>query len=376
VEKVRRTAKIWGDRRVFSQRFVADLLNGLEGFRKVLGGQQPQPQQQQRLPPRSSPSLASPNIHSNSASKNETPLKDDNSNTMDTDENFIHTNDAEDNDNSSPFINTGPSLLNINLTINKSIAESTKSSVESKRASFGSKRRRSHESLANSKQMRSSLDKKLSSSSLVDDIFDPMSSFRRKALNSSTLVELLNQLFLLDKQLLSVDGIISSVQNASFLDNDGNDDVVEVGDELNDLNQKVLSSIQTVKDQRKVLYTIAEKKRILEGEIKRYLPWLKNGMNTDNDELKFCHGLEKKLLLLKIIHEDAKKARELRREREANEKAIAEKSAREKAEQEELQKSLAETMKSASSEQQTPGMVWNNMAREWQYIDTNETWRD
>jgi len=36
VEKVRRVAKIWGDRRVFSVRFVADLLSGVEEFRNFL----------------------------------------------------------------------------------------------------------------------------------------------------------------------------------------------------------------------------------------------------------------------------------------------------------------------------------------------------
>ena len=37
-EKVRRTVKIWGDRRVFSTRYVADVLAGLDPFRGGGGG--------------------------------------------------------------------------------------------------------------------------------------------------------------------------------------------------------------------------------------------------------------------------------------------------------------------------------------------------
>ena len=38
VEKIRRTVKVWGDRRVFSMRFVMDILAGLDSYRGEGGG--------------------------------------------------------------------------------------------------------------------------------------------------------------------------------------------------------------------------------------------------------------------------------------------------------------------------------------------------
>ncbi len=60
VEKVRRTVKVWGDRRVFSMRFVLDLLAGLDNYREGGSGLAPVMEQQSVAAPTAGSVAASP----------------------------------------------------------------------------------------------------------------------------------------------------------------------------------------------------------------------------------------------------------------------------------------------------------------------------
>ena len=60
-------------------------------------------------------------------------------------------------------------------------------------------------------------------------------------------------------------------------------------------------------------------------------------------------------------------------EKEKESKAAA---AREMAEKEEVNRSLEQIQKQSSITEARPGMVWNQQMREYQYIDTEESWRD
>ena len=46
------------------------------------------------------------------------------------------------------------------------------------------------------------------------------------------------------------------------------------------------------------------------------------------------------------------------------------------AEKEEVNRSLEQIQKQSSITEARPGMVWNQQMREYQYIDTEESWRD
>ena len=63
VEKVRRTGKVWGDRHIFSMRFVMDLLAGLDSYREGGSGRAP-PAMEQSVPAPSAAAAASAAIGS------------------------------------------------------------------------------------------------------------------------------------------------------------------------------------------------------------------------------------------------------------------------------------------------------------------------
>lgn len=72
----------------------------------------------------------------------------------------------------------------------------------------------------------------------------------------------------------------------------------------------------------------------------------------------------------------AKKARDEKRIQEEKEKESKAAAAREMAEKEEVNRSLEQIQKQSSITEARPGMVWNQQMREYQYIDTEESWRD
>ena len=62
--------------------------------------------------------------------------------------------------------------------------------------------------------------------------------------------------------------------------------------------------------------------------------------------------------------------------KEAMELESAEAAARDKAEKEEVKRSLEKIQKQPSMNEVRPGMIWNKQTREYQYLDTEESWRD
>ena len=73
---------------------------------------------------------------------------------------------------------------------------------------------------------------------------------------------------------------------------------------------------------------------------------------------------------------NAKKVRDTMRMKEAMERESAEAAAREKAEKEQVKRSLEKIQKQPSMNEVRPGMIWNKQTREYQYLDTEESWRD
>lgn len=387
VEKVRRVAKIWGDRRVFSVRFVADLLSGVEEFRNL--NSKPLTKLSNEPDPRFSPLSNQEFSKPSQSNAREEEANEDNDIQSSTFHNSREDEDSisdADDDDSSPFMNSGPSLLNVdNLKIDHNEViktTATSNSLNLSRKPFGARRRKSDEAskLAafGSKLTRGGSfgnKRKRNIRSLNSRSEKPP---RRSALSTSSLVEIFEQISNLESQFRCIDGEIASLNTSSNgSDEEGKDsEIMEVGDELIELNQKVCSSIQTLKKQKTALYQIANEKKNLEREIQRHLPWLKMCLKVDEDEIKLCENVESKLQNLQIVHEDSQKARDKKRKRIAKEKALAEAAARKKEEEEELKRSLAKTIK--KKDKADLGMVWNKNLMEYVHLPdaTEESWRD
>lgn len=380
VEKVRRTTKIWGDRRVFSTRFVGSLLKGLDTFRDggtsnsgsaaasigILRSNAPMTKGDlalsiYRRP--SSPPTKSP------------PSESDDFRVVGEDES---DGDINDSPSSSDFRTGRPSLLNVsNISIQPTSTNTIKSNAVHSSIQTGSstssnpslKRRRP------SKQSKSSPSKNDGVGSKRLRSKKPKKR-RPKTLSPDALMQLLDQLLQLDSKFQSMDAASSA---AATLTSRAEVDVAEdnlVGEELVTLHTEIADSMRRLGVQERESHQVAIQRRELEGEMMRYVVWGKAGLVADAEEIRLCDEVEKKLVLMEVIHARAKKEREIKRDKEAKERALAEALARQKEQEEKLKQSLEATLRDA--EESRPGMVWNKAAREFQYLPdvTEESWRD
>jgi hypothetical protein len=255
-----------------------------------------------------------------------------------------------------------PSLLHVSnfssAIQNQSTSDQTKAS--SKKRAFGAKRRRSQEMKITPMRKKNKTSNR---------------SRATKKLSTSSFMERIQQLEGLDFQYSTISSIIASITSSEIMSKSDSDEIQEVGDELTDLHAEVNRMIESMANQRKKVHNVADGKKEVEMELKRYLVWMQGALNVDEDEMKLCDGLEEKLELLLVVHADAKKARDERRSKEAKEKDIAEATAKKKAEEEELKRSLEQIQKEKAPKE---GMVWNKQVREYQYLAdaTQESWRD
>ncbi|CAB9505859.1 Regulation of nuclear pre-mRNA domain-containing protein 1A [Seminavis robusta] len=278
VEKIRRTVKIWGDRRVFSVRYVNELLKGLEPYRNNRGA--------------SSAPIVQPTNSQPSAFQQQTTAKFN-----------------------------------------------------------GMKRRRSSTASGGS---QSSHNKR---------------SRRRSVLSTTSLVELWKGVADLDT---TFDRSTSILKDISLPETHHIESLV--GDELLDTHKLILKYQQKVSQQREALYRIATERRNLEQDAVRYIPWLEAALKQDAEDLKFCDTLETAIHKLHHVHpairqaRDKRVAEDLRFQREQEEKER-------KRKEEEDAKQFREAALSKETEAK-PGMVWNKVTQEYQYVNTEESWRD
>lgn len=354
IEKVRRTAKIWGDRSVFSVRFVGDVLAGLEGLRRVKNEPQTSTLTNSAQASTVPPSSSSGKTRSDMPASSTSAPSGDSDNDM-----FQNSDEEEDRDgiyeekNSMFGISSGPSLLNVS---NFRVTAQTTSTASKGTTLFGANKRR-REAEKTSKSPKKS---------------KPTQKKGKNILSTSNFVELIAQLFRMDEQYKSIQNSISSIESSAVLNNEKNE-IVEVGDELIQLHTSVNTMKNSLIQNKATLWKIANGKHEIENQLKKYVVWLKGGLSADVDELKLCDLLEEKLLLLQVVQADAVAARDALFEQEEKKKMEAEEEARKEAEEEELRKSLEKIQKDKAPKE---GMVWNKVAREYQYLDTSENWRD
>ncbi|KAL3931411.1 MAG: hypothetical protein SGBAC_011322 [Bacillariaceae sp.] len=353
VERVRRTIKIWGDRRVFSIRFVNELLQGMEQYRNGGSGGSsaapPAKHTKSSAPAESDLGRFSPPTKlggdspkgSKGGGLSEPTFNDDNDD--------ADTNSGE-NDDDDLFGDGGDRMLDIELDLDKAAAAS-KGNLS--RISKSKKRGRDG----------------------VGGTSPAKLQRRRSVLSTSSLMDLWNKVSALQDSYDHCKSMLSSI-DATYLDESTAMEQIDtlVGDELLQQYKQTLAYEKRVINQRKELHSIARERRALELEAIRYLPWLESALKQDQDDLAFCLKLEKQVSDVQQVHRLAKAARNVRLEIEAKQRRAHEELERKKAEEEERKKFMqAATAKVTEAE---PGMVWNKATGEYQYLHTDESWRD
>lgn len=360
-EKVRRTAKIWGDRMIYSTRFVGDLLKRLEEFRNGAAvAQEVQVVEEDTIPEenRFSPlteqeqdkdASGSPSITAAEAPSQPEVFEIDSDASM----------TSQDALPESSF-QTKSSLSFTNLRVDKDAFE------KSSKKPFGLKRRLSDQGSRKKKKLS-----KLTSSSSSSPTTKPKAS-----ISSSGFVELLSQLSHADStyKLMKASynsNIASSVHNLKC-----EEDVDAVGDELLTLHKEVVGLLSLLEKKRGEVHDLANTKWNGEEDMERYLKWMVGLVHVDEDEFTMCCDLEQSLELIQEVHATAKTTRDKARRKQAQEEALAAEEKKRREEEEERKRALEIIRQETGKKRE--GMVWNKTAREWQELPdaTEESWRD
>jgi len=327
-------------------RYVADVLKGLDPYRKggTAAGSTP------TMATPSSPAMSSPEM-ANSITSSSNPKSPSVGGAS-------STNNSDDDDDDM-FGGDGQNMLDI------SIDATALSAASAEKKEFGAgaaKRRRSSAAQQQQGSTRSS------SSPAVPVTKKP------KTLNTQNFLDLFQSIDNLDRRYKSSLGTVESIP-PSYLD-EANTDIDDlVGDELTDMYKKICQTQRNVRRERRTMYNVAVQRRELEKEAKRYVSWLKNLAQVDNDDIEFCDKLEKKLDMISVCHDEAKSLRDKRRADDAQKLANAAANAQREAEKEERNRILYDAKMEAEAK---PGMVWNKETREYEYLPdpTAESWRD
>jgi len=338
VEKIRRTVKIWADRHVLSVRFVNELLKGLDPYRN--GGSLPDQ-------PRPSPKTDKPTFDIDK----ELAMDDEEEESEEAqDDTEDHDDDDDDDD---LFADTAPSLLKIDVDLDRAAASAAKTGSSTQATKNPRKRRRSSIT-PTSKATR-----------------------RRSILSTNSLVELWNSVATLQQKYDHVQALLSDITPEVLNDSSISEQIDSgalVGDELLQQYKQTTQFEHRVVDQRLELHSIAQKRRIAEVDAIRYLPWLEAQLQQDQDDWQFSHQLLQQLQNFQPIY---KAAKAMRQERLAEEKRVQQEkeAAQIKQAEEEERRQFMESVMSRNTEAK-PGMVWNRSAGEYQYPNTEESWRD
>jgi hypothetical protein len=393
VENIRRTVKIWADRRVFSIRYVNDLIMGLEPYRnggknnkkkKAMssndgnsspGGSRfsPVSQPEETNPTASKSSTSSSSLVSPSQNKKDnlevsTNDNDDEDNGDDLfgDDNNSFSQDTDDvvdddDDDNDLFGNASKKLLKIDIDFDSASNNATETA-----ASGNSKKKRRR------------------SSNEEDGLAAAIAGKSRRRsltlLSTNSLMELWNQVSALQSSYDRVSGKIKEMNsgddnNTTTTDSGGGGGIdALVGDELLAEYKKVLGYEQQIDKHRRELHSIAQKRRSLEIEAVRYLPWLERALKQDQEDIDFSDKHRTQLDIYSHVYVPAKLARDQRLREEKHRQMEEEKLRRKKEEEEEQEKFKRSAMKKQTEAQ--PGMVWNRATGEYQHLNQNEDWRD
>lgn len=364
VDRIRRTVKIWAERRVFSVRYVNELIKGLEPYRS--GKRQQQQSSSSSHHERSNEGSDSPggsrfspvtepkssDMDSEKDEDGDTSMFEDNSNTQQDDSSNSGSDDDDDGDDL--FGTASKKLLKIDVDFG-----SATSVMDSRGGSSAKKRLRSLDIGSDitatkfSKAKRRASAQYLSASSLLE-LMNQVASQQENYERLTTKLKGLREMY----------GNSSDVKRIEML----------VGQDLLEEYKKTLKSEQEIDKHKRELHVIAQKRRALEIEALRYLPWLERALKQDKEDVVFSQKFRKQLELFKSVHGPTKEARDRRLKEEALRLQKEEERLQKKEEEEERKKFADSAM--AKQMEAKPGMVWNRAMGEYQYPNQEESWRD
>lgn len=340
-EKVRRVIKIWGDRRVFSVRYVGELLAELDGFRNgggeggggARGGGRSSAagggggRKRPKVAPRSPSSRATDDVD-------------------DSDDDFLPS--------------SGPSRLQID----PDILERRPTEDDRRRSSTTSASRRGADDAPPSRKR-----------TREDDAANAnAANTAPRVYSTATLLDLLRRTEDLDAEFRAARGAVEGCP-ASHFDADPDSVGDLVGDELSQALDDVRATARTLTARRTAVHRIARERRGLETDAVRFVPFLRDSLRQDDDELEFCDKLEERLRKLGTVIDDCRTVRDRKRAAEEETRRKADEERRRKEEEAERRKSLETAIKEKVNE---PGQVYNPATRSYQYVHdhTEDDWRN
>jgi hypothetical protein len=385
-EKIRRTVKIWGDRQVFTIRYINQLLAGLEPYRPGNALAAPDHYESDEggtfSPPTtmnnddenkqqsSSQGDFTPASMATNSSNTGGPNEDDNDATSskhgeedDDDDDFLDIlegrnrgdddhHGADDEDDLFADESERQKLdIEINVEGIREAAEAAAAaSAPPTRTTSHGKRRRSSAG-SNSSATRKNKPKVLSVTNLLDVWNQLDDNTQRFELALQRLQRIESHLTGPDNELENLVG--DALQNAV---------------RQNDADRKNLVSL------RREIHEIARERKALEQEALRYLPWLESASTHDQEELDFAEALEMRIVQFQPFHAILQSTRNQIQEEEREKAIAAAEAERKRKEAEEIEKFRQAAL--AKETEAKPGMVWNPTTREYQALNTDESWRD
>ena len=344
-EKVRRVVKIWGDRRVFSVRFVTQLLQGLEPYRHTAA---PNTKSSSTSP---SPASLATEATKEAANDNEGEEEDDIMKLLDQDDGQ-QGEESSHNDEDDIFAGTGESKLQIDLDLDRmanSASGNNSSKPKRRRSSMGSTGSASSHKKARRKRTVLS----------IPHLVDTLQRLQRLQQDASEA----------QRQLEKIDDSLKDAPDEATLES-------LVGTELQTTYQQTNNQLRSMADARASLYRNAVATHATETELEQqYLPWLEAALPHDDEDIKFCDTLEAQLTEFLPLHAQLVQARAALREQQAQQRAAQAEAERKRREQEET-----ERFRQAALARKTAGdgknMVWNPATREYEERNTDESWRE
>lgn len=370
-EKVRRVVKIWADRQILSIRFVNELLASLETYRLQLkahqSGHEPVPPPQQQRPAKSQRAPASKGFvtptpeTSSQQEKTSKNLKD-----ADSDDEILNIledrdegSDSSDDDEDGDIFAANPESQKLQLDLNlETLATSTSVGVD--QAAAAPKRRRRSMGSGTGASVQSVDNKRRASQ-------------RRRSNLVSDSVSTWNRLLQLQQAFYHAQLVLEKIDTALLKTPELEMESL-VGDELQQAFRENTRFQQQVVEQRRLLHEIAIERHAIEQDCRRYLPWLEQAVTQDEGDLSFCDKLLDRISSFRKIHPSIRLAKQHRLESQRLQRLQNEKLEAERNRQEEEQKFREAAL--AKETEAKPGMVWNPSTREYQALNTDESWRD
>jgi hypothetical protein len=147
-----------------------------------------------------------------------------------------------------------------------------------------------------------------------------------------------------------------------------------VGDELQQAVQQNETDMKRLVQQKRMLHGLANERYLLGIEATRYIPWLETLIQQDTDDIQFSTTLEEKIRQFMPIGQQLQATRKVMQQEQQRLNEINAEKLRRQKEEEENEKFKRDIL--AMQTEAKPGMVWNPTTREYQALNTDESWRD